>query len=101
MKETKISIDNLIIFSIFLINEKKESCSFERITKECFDFFPKVFSLENYSWPDTRKLDRPLRFLKKSGIIKENHDKNFTLTPKGLKTAKEIKDLLRQEKLKI
>lgn len=98
-KNDKISVDNIILYSIFSVNEKKEKCSFERLTKECFDFFPDIFSLKNYSWPDSRKLDRPLRFLKSKGLIRGDSRNKLLLTREGTRKAQEIGKFLRQEKL--
>ena len=98
-KNKKISVDNVILYSIFSVNEKKEKCSFERLTKECFDFFPDIFSLGKYSWPDSRKIDRPIRFLRSKNLIKKDSGNEIILTLKGTKKAQEIGKSLRQEKL--
>ncbi len=100
-KNNKISKDNLILFCVFSINEKKEKCSFEKLVKECFSCFPQVFSLGSYPWPDSRKLDRPLRYLKNKNFLNINFKKEFSLTKKGIKKAEEVINILRQTKLKI
>jgi len=94
------SINNLILFSIYSVLEKKEKCSFEELIKECFILFPKVFSFPKYSkWPDARKLDRPLRFLRKRKLITGNPKSNFTLTKAGKKITEEMTEKLRQRRL--
>ncbi len=100
-KNNKISKDSLILFCVFSINERKDECSFEKLVKECFNCFPEVFSLGSYSWPDSRKLDRPLRYLRNKNFLKSNSKKEFNLTKKGIKKAEEVINILRQEKLKI
>jgi hypothetical protein len=94
------SINNLILFSIYLVLEKKEKCSFEELIKECFTSFPKIFSFPKHSkWPDARKLDRPLRFLRKRKLITGNPKSHFTLTKAGEKIAEEMTEKLRQRRL--
>ncbi|HHE76763.1 MAG TPA: hypothetical protein ENL27_02175, partial [Candidatus Parcubacteria bacterium] len=59
----KINIANLLLFTIHLITSKsKNKCSFGEIVVTSFSLFPKTFSLaEMPKWPDSRKIDRPLR----------------------------------------
>ncbi len=100
-KSINISINNLILYNLWLILQKKESCNFEKLVKECFDNFPDSFSLTLYKLPDSRKLDRPLRFMKKNKLLKVDKKNNFSLTKTGIKKAQEINNILRQEKLNI
>jgi len=110
------SIDSLILFSIYSVmegeedksssspfataRENKEKCSFERLAKECFTLFPKTFSFLKYpKWPDSRKLDRPLRSLRKKRLILGNPKTFFSLTKSGKKIVEEIAKSLRQRKL--
>lgn len=96
----KMSINQLILFCIYSVNSNEEKCTFERLIKECFTFFPKVFSFINYSnWPDSRKLDRPLRTLRKRKLIKGDPKTFFTLTSQGNQKAKELARLFSQKKL--
>jgi len=93
------SINNLILFSIYSILEKKQKCSFEELIKECFILFPKVFSFPKYpKWPDSRKLDRPLRSLRKRKLITGNPKSHFTLTKTGKKMTEEMTEKLRQRR---
>lgn len=96
----QIPIIELILFCIFNIQEKKETCTFERLVKECFTLFPKAFSLMKYlKWPDARKLDRPLRILRKRKLINGGPDTFFTLTEQGRNEAAIIEKILFQKKL--
>jgi len=75
-------------------------CSFEKLVKECFNAFPEIFSLKNYpKWPDSRKLDRPLRTLRERGFIIGDPKTSFSLTTRGKKEAQEIVKVLRQKRL--
>jgi hypothetical protein len=94
------SINNLIIFAIYSVMGKKEKCTFEELIKECFTLFPKVFSFRKYQkWPDSRKLDRPLRSLRKRRLITGNPKTYFSLTKTGKKIAEELMKNSRQRKL--
>ena len=95
----KISLNELILFSIFSAAEK---CTFEELIKECFTLFPKSFSFLGISkWPDSRKLDRPLRSLRKRKLITGNPKTSFVLTKAGKKIAEEVTNIFRQRKLKL
>ena len=93
------SINDLILFILFS-SIKDGKCSFQRLVKEFFDTFPEISSLKGYpQWPDTRKLDRPLRMLRKKKLIKGDPKTFFSLTPQGKKEAKDIAKILGQKKL--
>jgi hypothetical protein len=96
----KAGINDLILFSIYLIIENQEKCTFERLIKECFTLFPETFSFSKYPrWPDSRKLDRPLRTLRKRKLIKGDPKTSFSLTKNGESIAEEIAKTFRQRKL--
>lgn len=98
----KVSIGGLILFSILAVSEKGEKCIFERLVKECFSLFPKSFSFSKFSkWPDSRKLDSSLRYLRSKKLIIGDPKTFFSLTSSGKKTAEEIVKIFRQRKLKI
>ena len=102
-KKNKIysfSVNDLILFCIHSIVLNNEQCSFERLIKECFTLFPDVLKFERYPiWPDSRKLDRPLRALRKEGLVIGDPKTIFMLTKKGEEKASEIYKSLRQGKL--
>jgi len=96
----KVRIVDLILFSIYSVMENKEKCTFERLTKECFTLFPKAFDFSSHpKWPDSRKLDRPLRTIRKMKLISGNPKTSFSLTKNGKKRAEEISKVFRQRKL--
>jgi len=77
------SINDLILFVLYSSN-KEGKCTFEDLVKNCFVSFPEIFSLkENPQWPDTRKLDRPLRLLRKKRLISGDPQSFYILTQKG------------------
>lgn len=98
----KIGIGELIIFSVNSAAEKKEKCTFERLLEECFNLFPKAVCFsKNQKWPDSRKLDRPLRDLRKKNFIKGDPKNSFVLTKEGKKITEETAKIFCQRKLKI
>ena len=98
----KKPINSLILFGIYSVATKKEQCAFERLVKECFALFPKAFSFSRYKeWPDSRKLDRPLRFLRRKKLISGDPKNYFSLTKLGNQIAGDIAEALKQTRLKI
>lgn len=96
----KARITDLIIFGINLIIENKEKCTFERLIKECFTLFPEAFSFSKYpQWPDSLKLDRRLRSLRKRKLISGDPKTSFSLTKLGKTIALETSKTFRQRKL--
>lgn len=86
-----IEIDRLMVFAMRSILSSGEECTFERLVKECFTLFPKSFSLFCYpQWPDSNKLDRPLRKLREKGWVTGSPKTGFTLTKFGERTAAEV-----------
>jgi len=99
-KNLNFSVNDLILFCIHSINSNNEKCSFERLIKESFTLFPETLRFERYPiWPDSRKLDRPLRALRKEKLIIGDPKTLFMLTKEGEKKASEVFRALRQGKL--
>ena len=97
-----LSTQSLIIFSINSVIEKKGKCTFEELLKECFGLFRDSFCFKNISkWPDSRKLDRPLRSLRKRKLIRGNPKTFFVLTKKGKKMAEDIRKIFNQGRLNL
>jgi len=96
----KVPINSLILFGIHLAINKGGECSFGELTKVCFGSFPKIFGLSDcQKWPDTRKLDRPLRTLRDRKLIAGNPQTSFSLTKQGKKIALEVTKLFAQKRL--
>lgn len=99
-KNLNFSVNDLILFCIHSIATSNEKCSFERLVKECFSLFPDTLKFERYPiWPDSRKLDRPLRYLRDEKLIIGGPKTYFVLTKAGELRAAEISKILRQGKL--
>lgn len=96
----KQTFQDLILFCLFQVQEGKEAPTVERLCEECFTLFPKSFAMKGYSkWPDSRKLDRALRSLRRKKLIKGDPKASFTLTEHGKKEVGEMLKDFRQKKL--
>lgn len=99
-KNLNFSVNDLILFCVHSVLLNSEQCSFERLVKECFSLFPDTLKFARYPiWPDSRKLDRPLRLLRNEKLIIGDPKTYFMLTKSGEKKANELSKLLRQGKL--
>ncbi len=99
-KNLDFSVNDLILFCVHAIIQNNEDCSFDRLVKECFILFPDSVKFQRYPiWPDSRKLDRPLRALRDEGLIIGDPKTVFLLTKDGEKRALEVSKILRQGKL--
>ena len=97
-----LGINESILVGIYSTVNNGEKCTFERLVKESFGLFPEAFCFsKNPEWPDSRKLDRPLRTLRKRKLITGNPKTYFSLTKLGKKMAIEILKTFRQRKLQI
>ncbi len=94
------TVNDLILFCIHSIVSGSEQCSFERLVKECFTLFPDTLKFPRYPiWPDSRKLDRPLRALRDEKLIIGDPKTYFVLTESGENKAVAVSKALRQGKL--
>ena len=97
--EKKMKKTDQILFAIYSVTSSKDKCNFERLIKECFTLFPETFSFSKYpQWPDSLKLDRQLRTLRKRKLINGDPKTYFSLTKPGKKIAEEIAKTFGQRK---
>lgn len=93
-------MNDVILFCIYSVISNSEQCSFERLVKECFSLFPDTLKFPRYPiWPDSRKLDRPLRALRDEKLIIGDPKNYFMLTKLGQERAAAVSKVLRQGKL--
>ena len=97
--DRKIPINDLILLGIHLLEKEGKQCDFESLIKKCFKLSPETISFKRNKWPDSRKIDRPLRNLRKNSLIKTSSELLFSLTKKGAKKSLEIIKTLYQGKL--
>ena len=99
-KSSNFSVNDLILFCIHSVILTSEQCSFDRLVKECFTLFPDTLKFPIYPiWPDSRKLDRPLRALRNEKLIVGDPKTYFILTKIGEEKASVVSKTLRQGKL--
>lgn len=99
-KNLNFSVNDLILFCVHSVVSNSEQCSFERLIKECFTLFPETLRFQRYPvWPDSRKLDRPLRALRDEKLIIGDPKTYFILTKLGEQKAANVSKTLRQGKL--
>jgi hypothetical protein len=100
VKNLNFSVNDLILFCIHSVVLNNEQCSFDRLVKECFTLFPETLKFERYPiWPDSRKLDRPLRALRNEKLIIGDPKTYFILTKSGEARAAIVLKAFRQGKL--
>lgn len=95
-----ISINKLIILGLSFVLTKKKECNFKDLVEKCFQLFPKTFQFDDHTeWPDTKKLDRPIRALRRQGFLMGDSKTKLTLTSKGKKIANSLSEAFTQKKL--
>ena len=97
--DRKIPINDLILLGIHLLEKEGRRCNFELLIEKCFKLSPESISFKRNKWPDSRKIDRPLRSLRRNNLIKVNSELFFSLTKNGAKKSLEIIKALYQRKL--
>lgn len=100
MDISNFSQGDLILFCILKVEQVKEDCTFERLVYECFTTFPDRFSFYTYRLPDSIKLDRQLRTLRKSRLISGNNKYGFKLTESGYRLATQLQKYITSTSLK-
>jgi hypothetical protein len=91
-------LHSLLLICINNVVVNNEDCTFERLVYECFTNFPKAFCLFRYpQWPDSNKLDRPLRKLRERGLIVGSPKIGFLLTEDGKHQVGRAKKMLEQQ----
>ncbi|MBI4039625.1 hypothetical protein HY388_02250 [Candidatus Daviesbacteria bacterium] len=84
MKRTRNTLDDLLLLCISDILGKKQKCSYGNLVKKASTKYPEVFSLSDYpKWPDSLKLDRPLRQLRSERLITGSPTTFYSLTSLG------------------
>lgn len=93
-----ISLDELVTYSIFLLQEEKKEATFENTVAKCFELFPEKFSLIGYpQWPDSARVNKSwLRCRTDFKYIKGTVKSGFTLTSKGLEVVERIQKRLKR-----
>lgn len=89
----QLNIKDLLLLGINSVIKKKKKCSYGDLIKEVFSKYPSLFSIADYpKWPDSLKLDRPLRELRGEGLITGSPTTFYSLTSLGREKLRLLSD---------
>jgi len=96
---SKVTLNDLVIFSIYYLHEEGGEITSEDIVSACFMFFPQRFSLRKYPhWPDSAVVTRRWSECRSKGYLLGNTAKGFKLTLKGIRHAQKVAKMLGGER---
>ena len=103
----RIPLSDLVLYSIFSLQNQQIETNFENIVVECFELFPKKFSMQCYSeYPDPNRVRRELQRMDGRGFqvgedqyVDGNLKTSYKFTDKGLGKLKPIQTLLKSGKI--
>jgi len=91
----KITLNDLVVYSIYHLHKQDSEITSEDIISACFVLFPKRFSLRKYpQWPDSGIVSRRWSDCKSKGYLRGSAVKGFELTARGIKRAEKIEKSL-------
>lgn len=92
MRINTYSLEELILLGMQELIEKKKKCSYGDLIHKLFSKYPGIFSIADYpKWPDTLKLDRPLRSLRSDRLITGSPITFYSLTLLGQERIRQLK----------
>jgi hypothetical protein len=92
---TKITLNDLVVFSIHYLHNKNAEVRSENIISACYMLFPKRFSLRNHPhWPDSAMVSRHWGVCRSKGYIAAGTEPGFKLTAKGARLAHKVAKVL-------
>lgn len=92
---SKITLNDLVIYSIYALHKQGTEITPEDVISACFVLFPKRFSLRKYpQWPDSAVVRRRWSDVKNKGYMLGSVAKGFRLTAKGIKRAEKLEKSL-------
>jgi hypothetical protein len=95
-KSGQPTIDELVVYCAWKILSRRESCTFEKLTVECYKRFPAVFRLPGYlNYPDSARVNKSwLRCRTDHGWIVGNLKTSFKLSAQGNVIARAVEKRL-------
>ena len=92
----RLTIDELVAYCAWKVLSRRELCTFERLTVECYKCFPTVFSLPGYPrYPDSARVNKSwLRCRTDHGWILGNLKTSLRLSPGGYVVARSVEKRL-------
>jgi len=92
---SKVSLIDLVIYSIYSLYKAGAEISSEDIISACFVLFPRRFSLRKYpKWPDSAVVSRRWSDCKSKGYLLGSAAQGFKLTAKGIRRAEKVEKSL-------
>lgn len=90
-----LTTTEIVLFCLdSVLRRTKKKCTFGELIKECFRTHPALFALTDVpKWPDTLKLDRPLRTLREKGYISGSPVTYYTITNFGYKVLNSLREM--------
>lgn len=87
---TAIPYDDLMMFALYSLKQKKLDATVENLVVECFILFPERFGLPGYTnqYPDSAQVDKSwLRCRTDKALITGDKARGFDLTARGLEVV--------------
>jgi hypothetical protein len=99
-KSGQPTIDELAVYCAWKVLSRRELCTFEKLTIECYKRFPAVFCLSGYPrYPDSARVNKSwLRCRTDHGWILGNLNTSFRLSPQGYAVARSVEKRLSARK---
>jgi hypothetical protein len=92
---TTIPSSQLVVYSVYYLQEHDVEITSEDIISACFTLFPKKFSLKKYpQWPDSAMVSRRWSDCRNKGYLAAKTDSGFKLTAKGFRLAGKVAKIL-------
>lgn len=99
-------LSDLVLYSIFSLQNQQIETNFENIVVESFELFPEKFSMQSYSeYPDPNRVRRELQRMDGKGFqvgdeqyVDGNLKTTYKFTDKGLQKLNQIQTLLKTGK---
>ena len=83
---SSIPYDDLLVYALFSVMEKKLDTTFENLVVECYELFPERFGLPGFVhiYPDSAQVEKSwLRCRTDKGLITGSKAQGFNLTDRG------------------
>jgi hypothetical protein len=92
-----IPYDDLLVFALYSVIQKKIDSNFENLAVECYTLFPERFGLPGYieKYPDSAQVEKSwLRCRTDKGLITGTKAQGFELTARGIETVQKTQKIL-------
>lgn len=96
----RIALNDLVTFAVYFLSQSGDEITAEDIVVACYLLFPKRFELRGYpQWPDSTVVNKRWIDCRNKDLITGSTAEGFKLTPKGLKAAERVAEMLRVQGL--